>query len=150
MLHSPKTAADQTIARYLLPRLVSFVSNTETEDPEKGRALIAHALTTFVTTLKQPQLSVAMSLVLPTLLSRANSEENPGAIYPETSARLLELAAKDQTAFKGVVAGMSESQKAFMEGVIKAGRGSSAGKRRSSDSEGKEPTIALRMNFGGS
>lgn len=150
MLHSPKTTADQTIARYLLPRLVSFVTNTETEDPEKARGLIAHALTTFVTTLKQPQLSAAMSLVLPTLLSRANSEENPGGVYPETSARLLELAGADQAAFRGVVAGMTESQRAFMEGVIKAGRARGTGQQSSSIGEDKEPTIALRMDFGGS
>jgi hypothetical protein len=91
-----------------------------------------------------------MSLVVPTLLARANSEESPSSIYPETSVRLLELAAKDQAAFRGVVAGMSESQKAFMDGIIKAGRGSTSGQQRASDGEAKEPTIALRMNFGSS
>jgi HEAT repeat-containing protein 5 len=150
LLHSPKTPADQTIARYLLPRLISFVTNTETEDPEKARGLIAHALTTFVISLKQPQLGVGMSLVLPTLLSRANGEENPGGVYPEISARLLELAGADQAAFRGVVAGMTEGQRAFMEGVIKAGRARSAEQQKNADGEDKEPTIALRMNFGGS
>lgn len=149
MLHSPKTPADQTITRYLLPRLISFVTNTETEDPEKARGLIAYALTTFVISLKQPQLSAGMSLVLPTLLSRANGEENPGGVYPETSARLLELAGADQAAFRGVVAGMTEGQRAFMEGVIKAGRARGAGQQKNPDGKDKEPTIALRMNFGG-
>lgn len=138
------------MARYLVPRLISFVTNTETEDPEKARGLIAHALTTFVTSLKQPQLSAGMSLVLPTLLSRANGEENPSGVYPETSARLLELAGADQAAFRGVVAGMTEGQRAFMEGVIKAGRARGAGQQKNADGEDKEPTIALRMNFGGS
>jgi HEAT repeat-containing protein 5 len=150
LLQSPKTPADQSIARYLIPRLISFVTSTDTEDPEKARGLIAHALTTFVTTLKQPQLSAGMSLVLPTLLSRANGEESPGEVYPETSARLLELAGADQVAFREVVVGMTETQKAFMEGVIKAGRVRGAGQQRSEDGEDKEPTIALRMNFGGS
>jgi HEAT repeat-containing protein 5 len=138
------------MARYLVPRLISFVTNTETEDPEKARGLIAHALTTFVTSLKQPQLSAGMSLVLPTLLSRANGEENPSGVYPETSARLLELAGADQAAFRGVVAEMTEGQRAFMEGVIKAGRARGAGQQKNADGEDKEPTIALRMNFGGS
>jgi HEAT repeat-containing protein 5 len=138
------------MARYLVPRLISFVTNTETEDPEKARGLVAHALTTFVTSLKQPQLSAGMSLVLPTLLSRANGEDNPGGVYPETSARLLELAGADQAAFRGVVAGMTEGQRAFMEGVIKAGRAHGAGQQKNADGEDKEPTIALRMNFGGS
>jgi hypothetical protein len=91
-----------------------------------------------------------MSLVLPTLLSRASGEENPGGVYPETSARLLELAGADQAAFRGVVAGMTESQRAFMEGVIKAGRARGAGQQKNANGEDKEPTIALRMNFGGS
>ena len=150
MLQTPRTPADESIARYLLPRLVSFVTNTETEDPEKGRGLIAHALTTIVTSLKQPQLSAGMSLVLPTLLSRANGEENPSGVYPETSARLLELAGTDQVAFRSVVAGMTEGQKAFMEGVIKAGRARGVRQEKSLDGDDKEPTIALRMNFGGS
>lgn len=138
------------MSRYLVPRLISFVTNTETDDPERARGLIAHALTTFVTSLKQPQLSAGMSLVLPTLLSRANGEENPGGVYPETSARLLELAGADQAAFRGVVAGMTEGQRAFMEGVIEAGRARGAGQQKNADGEDKEPTIALRMNFGGS
>lgn len=41
---------------------------------------------------------------------------------------------------------MSEEQKGFMEGVIKAGS-KSAGIRR--EEEGERPTIALKMNFGG-
>lgn len=150
MLHSPKTPADQTIARYLLPRLISFVANTEPADPEKARGLIAHAITTFATTLKQPQLTPAMALVLPTLLSRAGGEENPGGVYPETSTRLLELAGADQAAFRGVVAGMTESQRAFMESIIKAGRVRGSGQQKNTDSEGREPTIALRLNFGSS
>lgn len=90
-----------------------------------------------------------MSMMIPTLLSRANSENSPGGVYPETSARLLELAGADQSAFRAVVSGMNEGQKAFMEAVIRSGRGSGAQKHRSVEDEGKEPTIALRMNFGG-
>ncbi len=91
-----------------------------------------------------------MSLILPTLLTRANGEDNPGGVYPETSARLLELAGSDQAAFRGVVAGMTEGQKAFMEGVIKAGRGSDSRLQKTNSGSGGQPTIALRMNFGGS
>lgn len=100
--------------------------------------------------MDQPQRGVAMSLVIPTFLSRANGEVNSAEVYRETSARLLELAAKDQTAFRAVVAGMSEGQKAFMEGIIKSGRASATGQPKTEDDEGKEPTIALRMNFGSS
>ena len=91
-----------------------------------------------------------MSLIVPTLLSRANSEGE--AVYRETSSRLLELAGSDQIAFRGVVSGMSEAQKGFMENVIKEGRMAgqrSIGKVDEGEEEGKEPTIALRMDFGG-
>ena len=89
-----------------------------------------------------------MSLIAPTLLSRANSEGE--SVYRETSARLLELVGSDQIAFRAFVAGMSEAQKGFMESVIRAGRiaGQTPSKTDGGDEEGKEPTIALRMDFG--
>ncbi|KAI9731821.1 MAG: hypothetical protein M1818_007686 [Claussenomyces sp. TS43310] len=149
LLQSPKTPADQSIARYLLPRLVNFVTRTEGEDPEKGRAMIAHALTSFVTTLHHPHLAVAMSLVVPTLLSRASKEGKENGVYEETSTRLLELAGADHGAFRAVVASLNQEQKAFMEEVIRSGRGDRAAQKTSDASEINEPSIALRMNFGG-
>ncbi|RDL35275.1 ARM repeat-containing protein [Venustampulla echinocandica] len=146
LLHSPKTPADQSIARYLLPRLITFATNTENEDPENARALVSHALTAFVSTLSGPAKGVAISLIMPTILSRANSEGE--TVYKETSARLLELAASDQVAFRGVVGGMTDGQKQFMESVILAGRKAGPGKVDVESAEDKEPTIALRMNFG--
>jgi hypothetical protein len=147
-LQSPKTPADQSISRYLLPRLIAFATNAESEDPENARALVAHALTAFVTTLAGPQKGVAMSVIVPTLLARANSEGEE--VYRETSARLLDLAGSDQAAFRGVVAGMTDAQKQFMENVIVAGRqaGQGQGKAKDGDGEEREPTIALRMDFG--
>ena len=99
-----------------------------------------------------------MALVVPTLLSRAATEPAKDDVYRETSARLLELAGTDQTAFRAVVGAMSEAQRAFMEEVIKSGRGmggggaaahGAAGGRRSVDEGEHAPTIALKMNFGG-
>lgn len=94
-----------------------------------------------------------MGLIVPTVLSRAASEEetegNRGELYHETSARLLELAAANQGAFRGVVNGMTEVQRGFMEGVIRSGRQRGVIKENADDGEGSEPTIALRMNFGG-
>ncbi|RFU32204.1 hypothetical protein B7463_g4129, partial [Scytalidium lignicola] len=146
LLQTPKTPADQSIVRYLLPRLIEFVTKTETEDPENGRPLIAHALTSFVTTLSGLPKSIAMSVIIPALLSRANKEGK--VVYSETSARLLELAASDAVDFKGVVSNLSEEQKSFMESVIMAGRSSNARKGPIVNGTDKEPTIALRMDFG--
>jgi HEAT repeat-containing protein 5 len=88
-----------------------------------------------------------MSVIVPMLLQRANSEGEE--VYKETSARLLDLAAADQGAFRGVVGGLSEGQKGFMEAVILKGR-EGAGEKKSVEGEGAsgEPSIALRMDFG--
>ncbi|TVY16253.1 Pof6 interactor protein 1 [Lachnellula arida] len=147
LLQSPKTPADQSITRYLLPRLISFSTST-TEDPENARALVSHALTAFVSTLSSPQKPVAMSVIMPMLLQRASTEGE--SVYQETSARLLELAGSDQVGFRGVVSGLSEGQKGFMEGVIMKGRKAQGAVRAGSeDVGGREPSIALRMDFGG-
>ncbi|KAK4192019.1 armadillo-type protein [Podospora australis] len=146
LLSSNKTIADQTIARHLLPRLIAFVTNTDPEDPESARALVAHALCQYVAALSKDHTPVAMALILPTLLSRAASEDSAD-VNRETSARLLELASADQNAFRAVVSGMSESQRGFMEEVIKSGR-QAGNKEKKNEDEGR-PTIALKMNFGG-
>jgi len=72
-------------------------------------------------------------------------------VFKETSARLLELAASDQVGFRTVVGGLTAEQKGFMESVILAGRSAKASETEDGDEseEGKEPTIALRMDFGG-
>lgn len=130
----------------MLPRLIAFVANTEPEDPENARALVAQTLCQYVAGVSKDHAPIAMALVVPTLLARA-AGEGQGDVYRETSARLLELASADQTAFRGVVGAMNEGQRSFMEEVIKSGR-QSAGARRSSGDE-ERPTIALKMDFGG-
>ena len=105
-----------------------------------------------------------MALVVPTLLSRAATEPAKDDAYRETSARLVELASADQTAFRAVVGAMSEGQRAFMEEVIRSGRmgggagvgggggghgGTARGRGSVEEEEEQAPTIALKMNFGG-
>ncbi|OTA94498.1 hypothetical protein M434DRAFT_394646 [Hypoxylon sp. CO27-5] len=145
LLQPSPTPADQSIARYLLPRLIAFVVDTEPEDPEDARKLVAQTLTQYVASLGSGHSQIAMSVVVPALLSRAASE---GAeVYHETSARLLELASADQAGFRGVVAAMNEGQKAFMEEVIRSGRQTS-GPAKGPNNTG-QPSIALKMDFGG-
>ncbi|KAI1504241.1 armadillo-type protein [Biscogniauxia marginata] len=152
MLQPSPTLADQSIARYLLPRLIAFVVDTGPEDPENARNLVAHTLTQYVSAVGggggdgDGHAKIAMSVVVPMLLSRAASD---GAeLYHETSARLLELASADQAAFRGVVAAMSEGQKAFMEEVIRSGRQTGGPADKGTGDRG-QPTIALKMDFGG-
>ncbi|KAI4592566.1 hypothetical protein KJ359_011017 [Pestalotiopsis sp. 9143b] len=146
LLQSSPTPADQSIARYLLPRLVAFVTATDPEDPESARRLIAHTLTQYVTSVDNDHAQIVMAVVAPALLSRASSEGTE--VHHETSTRLLEMASADPAAFRGVVAAMTEGQKAFMEEVIKSGRANSDGNNKTAAGTSGQPSIALKMDFG--
>ncbi|KAL2752679.1 hypothetical protein ACRALDRAFT_1077843 [Sodiomyces alcalophilus JCM 7366] len=162
LLLQPKpTRADQTMARYLLPRLIAFVTNTDPEDPENARGLVCGTLTQYAVTVatttttttgeNRDRVMAGMALVVPTLLARASAEGKQ--TYRETSAWLLELASADQSAFKAVLGGMSEGQKAFLEEVIRAGRQAADAAARfagggAGASNGVQPTIELKLNFG--
>ncbi|GJC86747.1 pof6 interactor protein 1 [Colletotrichum liriopes] len=146
LLQANPTSADHTIARYLLPRLVAFVTNTAPEDPENARSMIAHSLSQYVGAVPRDRVPVAMALVLPTLLARASSEGED--CYRDTSARLLELAAIDQNAFRTIVAGLNEGQRAFLEEVIRWGRQQGPAEQTAAGTSG-QPSIALKMDFGG-
>lgn len=145
-----KGPAESALAFHLLPRLLSFLANpSDVEGLDESRTVVAHAVASLVPTLPQlAQKLTAMGLVVPTLLARA-SKEGPET-YKETAARLLELASADQSAFRGVVSEMTTVQRAFMENIIKAG---GATQERGRDvyrrDEVGEPSIALKMNFGG-
>ncbi|KAI1344285.1 armadillo-type protein [Xylariaceae sp. FL0016] len=152
MLQPNPSPAAQSIARYLLPRLISFVADTDPADPEKARKHVAHTLTQYVSVViaankaGQQQTQTAMSVVVPTLLSRAATEDGDETVYRETSARLLELAGASQAAFRTVVAAMGEGQRAFMEEVIRSGQGKGEVEERG---DSGQPSIALKMDFGG-
>lgn len=146
LLQGSPTPSDITIARYLVPRLISFVTNVEPEDPERARALVAHSLCMYVGTVDAARTPAAMALVIPMLMARATAEGEE--LYPETSARLLEVAAINQDSFRGIVGAMSAAQRGLLEEVVKSGRqASSKANQNTSDSSG-QPTIALKMNFG--
>ncbi|KAH6896965.1 armadillo-type protein [Thelonectria olida] len=147
LLQPSPTAADLSIARYLFPRLISFVTNTDPEDPESARTLIAHGLCQYVGIVDKGRVATAMALVIPTLMARATADGDE--VYGETSARLLELAAVDQAAFKAVVGGMSDSQKTFLEEVIRSGQQTTSRANKAASDTSGQPTIELKMNFGG-
>lgn len=145
------------------------MANTDPEDPEHARGLVAHTLTLYVASAavgdSETHRQIAMSVIAPALLSRASTEGGAAGaaggngvgvggdltVYRETSARLLELASADQNAFRGVVTNMNEGQKAFMEEVIRSGQkaGGGAGADRGADGNRDQPSIALKMDFGG-
>jgi HEAT repeat-containing protein 5 len=99
-----------------------------------------------------------MSLVIPTLLARAAGESESvdgeqskagGEVFAETGTRLIEIAAVDPTTFRSVVASMSEGQKAFLEEVVTSGRRKGAGNDGKGNGADGHPSIALKMDFGG-
>lgn len=151
MMVDPKNETDEAIAQHLLPRLLRFTVDKELLDPENARSLIAHALTSFVTVTSEPASSAAMCVVVPMLLIRASAIGKP--VYPETAKRLIELAGGSMMpVFRGVVAKMNTEQRTFMETVIRDGGGTGGGRRGSRGPDGgdrEEPTIALKLNFGG-
>lgn len=151
LMMNPKNETDEAIARYLFPRLIRFTVDTELQDPENCRSLTARAVTSFVSTASGDTASAAMCVVIPMLLTRASAEGS--AVYAESAKRLLELASGGlMPAFRGVVAKMSAEQRGFMETVIREGGGGGKGRargRRDSEEEKEEPTIALKLNFGG-
>jgi hypothetical protein len=142
---TPKTACDQEIVRYMVPRLVAFVTAGDTReqgDSEDPKGLVCYILTSFISTLFGDQIQIAMTVILPTLLAYASS--NPRS-YQETATRLLELVALDQKAFKSVVANLGPTQRSFMEEVLRSNAKSAVD---NTTQESAAPSIALKMNFG--
>ncbi|KAM0241340.1 hypothetical protein ACHAP5_007677 [Fusarium lateritium] len=146
LLQPSSTSADLSIARYLFPRLTAFVTDTDPEDPENARALVAHTLCQYAGAVDKGRRLAAITVVIPTLMARATAEGEE--VYHETSARLLELAAMDQDMFRAVVGGMSDGQKSFLEEVIRFGRQNKGQASKAVAGESGQPSIALKMDFG--
>lgn len=150
LLTPSPTPADHSIARYLFPRLVSFVTNTNTEDPSGARSIVARTLAQYVATLPQragadpaKKLAAGMSVVIAALLSRAAGEGE--ASYGDTKHDLLSLAGADKDVFRAVVAGLGEAQRELVGEVIRWGEGSQEVK---DGGGGGTPAIELKMDFG--
>lgn len=146
LLLLPKKGAFETgLAAQMLPQTLSFLANpSDVEGLEESRTTLAQTLASFISTLPEPdQRQLASKIIIPALLARAQKE--PITIH-ETAARLLEIAAADQAAFRSVVAGLSAEQRSFIEGVLKSGQGPVRREVRSDEDE--QPKIALKMDFG--
>ena len=145
LLISPKTPCDESVARYLYPRLLSFIHDKNVEDPENARALIAHALTSSVGALPSSGRLAAVAMLIPPLLARAHAEGE--GMYKETALRLLELAALDQLGFRAIVASMPPAGRSLFEDILRSGSDLSRQAdvvERGTDSK---PTIELRTDF---
>jgi len=141
VMSSPKTACDQEIIRYFLPKLITFVT-TPSDDNAAAKPAVCTILTGFVRTLFGEQVQIAMTLFVPMLLERARVEKSL-TVGKETATRLLELAQAEQVAFKNVVANLATQQRVFMEEVLRSNVSASVEKKV----ESVQPSIALKMNF---
>jgi hypothetical protein len=106
------------------------------------KPIMAQALTLSVSKLPADRKPAAVVVTVHALLQRAG-RDGPAA-HEWIAARLLELAAADQTAFRAVVAALSGPEKVLMEQILMS-RTASKGPRQ--DAVANEPTIALKMDF---
>ena len=145
MLFDSKFDTGQFIASYLLPRLLHFFTDDSRPDPENVRALIAHTLSSYASSMREEEKAMAaLSVVIPAFLHRAFVRGKD--VYQETALRLLSLANNNQSTFRAVLLRMSPGQRSLMEEVIREG---SAAKRDAGRQEGQgEPSIALKFTFG--
>ncbi|KAI9375873.1 armadillo-type protein [Aspergillus egyptiacus] len=154
-----KSPTDEVVARYLLPRLISFLVGTPSEsgdvsnDPENSRIIIARTLVSCVTNaniIPASEQATSIALVLSCLLARAKREG--GAVHKETAAYLLELAKTNQQVFRALVASMKPDQKGLLEEILRsidvgAGSGTNQDAQGNMQTGEQQPSIALRFDF---
>lgn len=149
LLTPSPTAADHSIARYLFPRLITFVTDTNPEDPAGARAIVSRTLTQYVASVattqrpeKEKKIAAGTGLLVAALLARARGEGEGS--YADTKKDLLALAAAEQAVFRAVVAGLSGEQREFLGEVIRWGEG----RAEEESGGGGAPAIQLKMDFG--
>ena len=148
LLMSPKCPTDEAAARYLFPRLISFVSDTSQEDPENIRSMVVNTLVSFTATLatESSRMVAALSVIIPMLLARATVSGE--GLCNETAARLLELAGANQVMFRSAVDKLTPQHRSFMESILREGGRTGSQDAAGGKEEVGEPTIALKFNFG--
>ena len=132
------------LAAHLLPRILAFLTQPSSlEGLEESRSTLAAALVAFLGGLQtEAQRVTGAKVVVPALLARVRWEGE--GVKGETARLLMEVAGRDQAAFRKVVGGLGPREREEVQGVLKAGQGG-----RREEGEGEEgPRIALRMDFG--
>ena len=145
-----KLPCDEAVGRLIWPRIIHFVCDPDTEDPENVRSSLVHSLVGSVGTLSNERRQAAMSILIPILLYRATQKMPNGSkesISKESATRLLELAAAGQQAFRATVGLLDDERRQQLETLL---RNAGVGRRQDTDMEDTEdsrPTIELRMDF---
>lgn len=151
LLTSPKTPCDEVIGRILWTRLVPFVSDPSADDPEGVKTILAQALVAAVASVKGAGRFAAMSIMIPVVLARAHqlpTGSNIETVRKESAARLLELVAADQLAFKVTVSLLNEEQRSELESLLRAAGVGRREEASTAETIEAKPAIELRMDFG--
>jgi HEAT repeat-containing protein 5 len=146
LLAKPKSPCEEGVARLLYPRILHFITDPATEDPEAVSDSLVYTLTSSVATLSNPSsISAGMAMIMPALLLRA--EGLGQSSFKEISTRLLEMAAVEPLAFRSCVGSLTEEQRSFLERLLRSGEGLRKQADRDSADNDAKPTIELRMDF---
>lgn len=130
----------------LLTTGMTFILNPSQDDSMiEGKSLMSQSVGAYISKLRPDQRPAGIALAIRALLGRASNEGI--SVYPETATRVLELANLDNVAFRSIVASVDGKQKLLLQQVLKSGAG--ARRRSSGFAKVGEPTIALKLDFGG-
>jgi hypothetical protein len=132
--------------RVTFEHAIKFILNApDLEGMDETKAVVAQTLTVYTMRLPSEQKPAAVVLVTNVLLNRASKDGLSS--HQGIAARLLELAATDSATFRSLVGSMTGERKQLTEQILKSQAGSRGA--RPDSSADREPTIALKMNFGG-
>jgi hypothetical protein len=132
-------------ARHAFLLAIDFVQDElDVEAFSESKNMVGQTLTLYASKLADKERAAAVALLISLFLKRASRESSTAHI--EIAARLLELAAAENTTFRAVVARMTNEEKATMEKVLKSQARLRAGNHDGTTDH--EPTIQLKMNFG--
>ena len=152
LLSTSKTDCDEAAGRILWPRLIRFICDQDSEDPENVRGTIVHALVASVSTLPAQRRQAALCILIVVLLQRAAEipeGEKEAGVRREVASRLLELAAADPTGFRETVALLDDARRGELQALLRmTGLGRKQSDYGETDAtETKAPAIELRFDF---
>ena len=145
LLISPKGQTDEAIFRHLLPRLLHFLVDISTDDPENARVVIARMLASSVKSVARASRPALCALVIPALLKRAALDGQE--VHKQTAALLLDIAGADQKGFRDIFGRLEGAERDLMETILTSARSRERGISLSGEEVDAKPSIALRMDF---
>ncbi|EMC96551.1 hypothetical protein BAUCODRAFT_480348 [Baudoinia panamericana UAMH 10762] len=117
---------------------------TDLEGLEESKSLTAQTLIMYTSRVRPEQRPVFIALLMETLLERA--QRDGPKVFDDTAVRLLDLAVMDNASFRVIVSHMRSERRGLLEQILKSRNG--VQQTQDAALNGREPSIALKMNFG--